>query len=97
MAEKIFNAGGIHYEVHGEGEPVMLIAGLSGVGRGWGEQIERFAGEYMTIVPDHPGTGGSGQPSDGYSIEGHARAMSELIRSLGCGPAHIVGSSTGRR
>lgn len=87
--------GSLHYEVTGEGDPVMLIAGLSGNGRGWGPQVERFAEGHTTIVPDHPGTGGSSEPSNGYEIENHAADMADLIRQLGCGPTHIVGSSTG--
>jgi aminoacrylate hydrolase len=92
----IRSAGGtLHYEMSGSGDPVMLIAGLSGAGKGWGEQIEKFAGAYTTIVPDHPGTGGSSEPSNGYEVSNHAADMAQLIRQLGVGPTHIVGSSTG--
>lgn len=82
------------YSRQGQGPPVVLIAGLSGKGRGWGNQIERFAEAYDTIVPDHPGTGGSGRP-DSFTLEHHAEAMAALLEGLGTGPAHIVGSSTG--
>lgn len=85
----------IFYEVHGSGDPVMLITGLGGVGRGWGPQIPLFAEDHLTIVPDHRGTGQSSKPDDGYTIEQHASDMAETLRRLGCGPAHIVGSSTG--
>ncbi|HJR93774.1 MAG TPA: alpha/beta fold hydrolase [Acidimicrobiia bacterium] len=82
------------YTRQGEGDPVVLITGLSGNGRGWGTSIDRFAVDYDTIVPDHPGTGDSGHP-DELTLEHHARAMAELVAGLGVGPAHIVGSSTG--
>lgn len=82
------------YTRAGDGSPVMLIAGLSGNGRGWGEQIDRFARDFDVIVPDHPGTGASGQP-DRFTLSHHADAMAGLLRHLGCGPAHVVGSSTG--
>jgi aminoacrylate hydrolase len=95
MPEATINGDSIHYDLVGDGVPMMLIAGLSGVGKGWGEHIERFGSEFLTIVPDHPGAGQSSLPIEGFSIEGHARALAGLIRSLGCGPAHIVGSSTG--
>ncbi|MGH8928652.1 MAG: alpha/beta fold hydrolase [Acidimicrobiia bacterium] len=95
MAEILVNLNHIHYEIVGEGAPVLLIAGLSGVGRGWGDQIDRFGSEFMTIVPDHPGAGGSSPPSNGFTIEEHAADMAGLLRALGSGPAHIVGSSTG--
>ena len=82
------------YSRQGAGDPVVLIAGLSGNGRGWGGQIDLFAAGYDTIVPDHPGTGDSGVPP-AHTLEHHAHAMADLITGLDVGPAHIVGSSTG--
>lgn len=73
----------------------MLITGLGGVGRGWGSVTELLAQDYLTIVPDHPGTGQSPPPPDGYTIAHHAAAMADVLRDLDCGPAHLVGSSTG--
>lgn len=95
MPDITSTGGTLHYEMSGSGEPVMLISGLAGTGKGWGVQIERFASRYTTIVPDHPGTGGSSEPSNGYEIVNHAADMAELIRHLGVGPTHVVGSSTG--
>ncbi len=85
----------IAYQSMGSGAPVLLLTGLSGVGRAWGEHIDRFAAEFHVVVPDHRGTGGSTAAANGYTIETHAADMAELIRSLGTGPAHVVGSSTG--
>lgn len=88
-------ASAVYYEVHGTGDPVLLLAGLSGVGRGWGDQIDRFSSGFTTIVADHPGTGGSAPPVGRATIDGHAAALADVIRSMGCGPVHVVGSSTG--
>ena len=85
----------IHYEMQGEGDPVMLLTGLGGAGKGWGPQIPIFTKEFLTIVPDHRGAGQSTFADDGYTIEQHASDMAETLRLLDCGPAHIVGSSTG--
>ncbi len=85
---------GVHVQIEGAGDPVVLLAGLSGNGSGWGDQIGRFADDYLTIVPDHPGVGGSA-PVDDISIEQHATAIAGALRDIGCGPAHLVGSSTG--
>lgn len=82
------------YTRQGSGEPVILIAGLAGQGRGWGPQIDLFARDFDVIVPDHPGTGGSGRP-DRFTLDHHAAAMADLVRGLETGPAHVVGSSTG--
>jgi aminoacrylate hydrolase len=85
----------IHYEVEGTGDPVMLLVGLPGVGKGWGPQISLFAEDFLTIVPDQRGGGSSSWPGDGYTIKQHAADMAGVLRHLECGPAHLVGSSTG--
>ena len=85
---------GIHVQTEGAGDPVVLLAGLSGNGSGWGDQIGRFATDHLTMVPDHPGVGDSA-PVDEISIGQHATAIAGALRDIGCGPAHLVGSSTG--
>ena len=85
----------IHYEVKGQGSPVLLLAGLAGVGASWGPQIELFAEHHLVIVPDHRGTGASDHTARGMTIAQHARDMARVIEALGCGPVHVVGSSTG--
>jgi aminoacrylate hydrolase len=85
----------IAYEEAGDGPPLLLLTGLGGAGRAWGSHRERFAADFRTIVPDHRGAGGSSKPADGYTIDAHAADMAELLRHLGTGPAHVVGSSTG--
>jgi aminoacrylate hydrolase len=85
----------IAYREIGEGSPVLLLSGLGGAGRGWGDQVDRFADRYRTIVPDHRGTGDSSKPADGYTIPALAADMAGLVRHLDTGPVHVVGSSTG--
>lgn len=85
----------IFYETHGSGSPVLLIAGLGGVGRGWGEQIKLFARNHLVIVPDHRGAGQSSMTADGQTIAQHALDAVEVLRAVGQGPAHVIGSSTG--
>lgn len=85
----------IAYERLGSGPPLLLLTGLGGVGRAWGSHIERFAARFTTLAPDHRGTGASSRPETGYTIEALAADMSGLVRHIGRGPAHVVGSSTG--
>ncbi|MES2070157.1 MAG: alpha/beta hydrolase [Pseudomonadota bacterium] len=85
----------IHYEVKGQGSPVLLLAGLAGVGASWGPQIDLFAEHHQVIVPDHRGTGASEHTARDMTITQHARDMARVIEAAGCGPVHVVGSSTG--
>lgn len=88
--------GVISYEDQGSaGSPVLLVTGLGGIGKAWGPQIGLFSRAHRVIVPDHPGTGGSSAPRDGYTIAQHAERMAALVRRLDVGPVHVVGSSTG--
>jgi aminoacrylate hydrolase len=87
----------LHYEVFGDRQrpPVMLLAGLGGIGRSWEAQINRFAQDHFVVVPDHRGTGKTTRATDGYTIAQHAADMAALLRYLELGPTHLVGSSTG--
>jgi aminoacrylate hydrolase len=85
----------IHYEVSGSGPPVLLIAGLAGVGATWGPQAELFARRHTVILPDHRGTGRSSHTPNGQTIAQHAADFAAIVEKLGLGPVHVVGSSTG--
>ncbi len=95
MPKAAVNGIEVYYEDRGTGDPLMMIIGLSGAGRGWGPQIPLFSEEYRTLIPDHRGAGRTTAPPDGYTIEQLASDMAEVLRSLNTGPAHIMGSSTG--
>jgi aminoacrylate hydrolase len=84
----------LFYETDGEGDHVVLLSGLTGVSRSWRKLLPRFVEEFQTTVFDQPGSGQSGPPPE-FSIEHHALAIAEALRTLELGPAHIVGSSTG--
>jgi len=89
------NDAEIYYEVTGSGSPVMLIAGLGGVGASWGPQVAMFARNHTVILPDHRGTGRSTHTAKGQTIAQHAQDFAAIVDAAGMGPAHLVGSSTG--
>ena len=95
MATAAVNGIEVYYEIHGNGDPAMLITGLGGIGESWGPQIGLFAKDFLTIVPDHRGAGRTSFPEQGYTIDQLASDMAETLRTLKIGPAHIIGSSTG--
>ena len=95
MPDVISDGVSIHYEVKGQGSPVLLLAGLAGVGSSWGPQIDLFAKCHQVIVPDHRGTGASEHTARAMTIAQHARDMARAVEVVGCGAVHVVGSSTG--
>ena len=86
-----------YYELHGEpsAPPVLLITGLGGVGRSWGEQVQRFADRHYVVLPDQRGTGQTTHAQDGYTTQQLADDMAALVDHLRLGPVHVVGASTG--
>jgi aminoacrylate hydrolase len=91
-----FDASGasVAYEVAGDGEALVLIAGLGGRGEFWQAQVAPFACRFRTITFDHRGIGGStGAPP--YAAEQWAQDVIALLDHLGIERAHLVGHSTG--
>lgn len=87
---------GLHYEVHGEGdEVVVLSAGLGGSGAFFAPQMETLTARFRVVLYDHRGTGRSDRalPSP-YAVEHMAADVATVIEAVG-GPAHVVGHAAG--
>jgi len=85
----------IHYEVHGRGDPLVLVHGLGSSLRDWEYQLEPFSHAYRVIVFDVRGHGRSSKPPGPYSIPLFARDLSGLMTALEVARAHVVGISMG--
>jgi 3-oxoadipate enol-lactonase len=87
-----------YYEMHGAGEPLLLIAGQGTDHTMWDGVAEDFAGDYRVIVYDHRGTGQSDAPTEPpYTTRGFARDAVQLLDHLGIRRAHAYGISMGGR
>jgi pimeloyl-ACP methyl ester carboxylesterase len=69
----------LHYEIHGEGFPLLFIGGLSGSTWTWEGQISFFEEHYKCIVFDNRGAGLSGKPPGPYTI---AKMAEDALRLL---------------
>ena len=85
----------IHYEVHGSGEPVLLIMGLGSNARGWHRTIPWLAERYRAIAFDNRGTGRSDVPEGAYSMAQMAADAAAVLDAAGHDAAHILGASLG--
>ncbi|CAN5332115.1 alpha/beta hydrolase [soil metagenome] len=81
--------------VVGEGPPLVWVAGLGDDLASWNGQAERFADRYTCVTFDNRGCGESSTPEGPYTTEDMAIDVHELVRTLGLGPARVVGSSMG--
>ncbi|MGB2856693.1 MAG: alpha/beta hydrolase, partial [Dehalococcoidia bacterium] len=73
----------IYYELHGKGEPLLLIMGYGANSRWWYPQITSFSQEYRVIAFDNRGTGQSDKPDIPYTIEMMAEDAAGLLEAIG--------------
>jgi 3-oxoadipate enol-lactonase len=60
----------LYYEVHGSGEPLLMIMGLGSSSATWSPTlVSELSRRFQTIVYDNRGTGQSDKPAIPYSLE----------------------------
>ena len=89
------NGQRLFYEVHGEGDPLVLVPGLAGDHLSWGEQLEAFSARYRTVVFDNRDSGRSTECAEGYEVDDMARDTLALADELGLDGFHLLGVSLG--
>lgn len=83
----------IFHEVHGSGDPLLLIAGFGCDHTFWIPILPALAAQYRVVVFDNRGTG---QTSGvGTSLRQLADDAAELLDALGLPTAHVAGHSMG--
>jgi pimeloyl-ACP methyl ester carboxylesterase len=90
------NGHELHYEQRGDGEPLLLIMGMSGTHLTWGESfLRRLEDDWRVTIYDHRGVGKSARAEPGYSIADLADDAAGLLDELGIDAAHVLGISMG--
>jgi non-heme chloroperoxidase len=86
----------LHYEDHGDGQPIVLIHGYPLNGRSW-ERQERalLAAGYRAINYDRRGFGLSSQPTTGYDYDTFAADLNALLDHLALDDVVLAGFSMG--
>ncbi|MCG8440814.1 MAG: alpha/beta hydrolase [Caulobacterales bacterium] len=85
----------IYVEEHGEGRPLLLVAGLGGRAQFWAHQVAPFAKRFRVILHDHRGVGRSTPDKVVLGAEHMADDLLTVMDALGLERAHLVGHSTG--
>jgi len=85
----------LYYEVHGKGEPVVLIMGYTLRGDHWLDMRDKLAREYRVIVFDNRGTGRSDKPEMLYTANMMAADVVGLLDVLSIGATNVFGFSMG--
>ncbi|WP_243366866.1 alpha/beta fold hydrolase [Fundidesulfovibrio soli] len=86
---------GIHYEVHGAGPPLVLLAGLTMDGSSWSGLLRQLTRHFLVLTHDPRGSGRSGAPLAGFSVEMMAEDALSVMDAQGVDKAHVLGFSLG--
>ena len=86
----------LHYERRGEGEPLLLVQGMTGHSLHWGEAflcaLER---DFELVLYDHRGVGRSAPYESRFTIADLASDAAALLAALDVERAHVLGISMG--
>jgi 3-oxoadipate enol-lactonase len=89
------NGQTLYYEVHGEGEPLVLVMGLAADTMAWAMQVPSFSARYRTIIFDNRDVGQSSMAAGPYEITDMAQDTLALADGLELESFHLVGVSMG--
>ncbi|KQX69951.1 alpha/beta fold hydrolase [Angustibacter sp. Root456] len=87
----------LHYDVTGEGPPLVFVHGMCGRGDVWEGQVQRLSDAFTCITYDRRGHGSSSDADAPHTVPLHGDDLAALIQHLSLAPVVLVGSSGGAR
>src|SRR3954462_9854388 len=91
------NGFDMYYAARGEGEPLLLLHGGTGVGADWRHVFPADPDGYRVVVPDLRGHGRSTNPSRQFTFRQSARDVAALLDHLGLARVKAIGMSMGAK
>lgn len=91
----------MYYEIHGNGEPLVMLQGLGFeisamvTPPGKARYLDKFTDRYRVLLFDCRGTGRTDKPDMPYTIEMFADDAAGLMDALGIKTANVMGTSMG--
>jgi pimeloyl-ACP methyl ester carboxylesterase len=95
MAEAVVGGVRIHYELAGEGPPVVVTAGQGTGAEARAAWLAGLARHHLVLSYDQRGTGRSERTGQGQSMRELADDIVALMDHAGMERAHVIGVSTG--
>jgi len=89
------NGVDIYYETHGDGPPLVLVAGLASDSQSWLPVLEPLAERFTVIAYDHRDVGRTVSHATEVSMALLADDCAALMEHLGVAEAHVLGHSMG--
>lgn len=89
--ELFFDRSGVE-----DGEPLLLIMGMSGSRLSWGEMfLAELARDFDVVAYDHRGIGSSTLATEAFTLADLAQDAAGMLDAIGWPSAHVVGISMG--
>ena len=85
----------IHYDVYGDGAPLVLIPGFAAGAWIWSKHVEPLATKFKVVTFDPRGIGQSSYDSEPLTMRVLADDTAALLNRLGIEQGHILGVSFG--
>lgn len=85
----------IYYEVHGSGQPVLMIAGMASDSKSWQFVLDKMSRHFQLIIFDNRGCGRTETGPGRYDLKDMAGDACDLLDFLGYKKVHVIGHSMG--
>lgn len=95
MPHAELNGLDIHYDVYGEGDPLLCVHGLGCDRRAWALQIQPFSQHHQAIFFDNRDVGQSSLATTSYTTADMAQDVLALADHLELDSFHLLGISLG--
>lgn len=94
-AAVVVNGVRLYYELHGGGEPLVLVHGSWDDAAVWESVVPGLAEAFTVLVYDRRGHSRSERPGTQGSVDEDGDDLAALVEALDLAPAHVVASSFG--
>ena len=85
----------VYYEVHGEGEPLVLLHGGTATSQSWASHLPAFTEHFQVFTPDSRGHGRTDNPTGELDYCMMADDVASLVGALGLQRPLVLGYSDG--
>jgi pimeloyl-ACP methyl ester carboxylesterase len=85
----------VRYKVVGEGDPIILVHGLSASSLWWTRNVPALAPHYQLYLVDLPGFGSMSYPRNRFALRQTADWLLKWMEAIGLQKAHFIGHSMG--
>jgi pimeloyl-ACP methyl ester carboxylesterase len=85
----------LYHELHGDGPPLLLVAGLASDSQSWLPVRDALAARFRLVLPDNRGCGRTRPQEAPLSVPQMADDCAVLLEALGIPRAHVLGHSMG--